>query len=283
MEPDVAPTHGTPAPYGRACSTCARAKAKCVLGNGVGVKCERYLVLQADSVSIVILKQCRCLRLNKDCQPLQTVRKRKAVNKLSASKTERLEEKLDGLYKLLQSSTPSTSMAGQNASAPSPEPLQTTNTSPDDSQDFGPHSIRLRLRSPTIGPGTSYAISGTRSSIYHCPENSLINGLEPSSHEAEKYLNIFRSHMATYFPFIFVPEPTTAHELRRDRPFLWLCIMSVASTSTVQQKELAKEIKITMGREILVEGKNNLDLLLGILVFVAWCVKSRLCLRMCLD
>lgn len=185
-------------------------------------------------------------------------------------------------------------MASQNASAPSQEPLQVTDTSPDDCQDFGRRSIQrlnwnrpsiggLRLHSPTIGPDTSYAISGTRSAIYQCPENSLINGLEPSAHEAEKYLNIFRSHMATYFPFIFVPEPTTAHELRRDRPFLWLCIMSVASTSTVQQKDLAKEVKITMGREILVEGKNNLDLLLGILVFVAWCVNSRLCLRPCLD
>lgn len=78
--------------------------------------------------------------------------------------------------------------------------------------------------------------------------------------------------MATYFPFIIVPESTTARELRRDRPFLWLCIMSIASRSTVQQKALATEIKITMGREILVEGRNNIDLLLGILVFVAWYV-----------
>ena len=67
-----------------------------------------------------------------------------------------------------------------------------------------------------------------------------------------------------------VPDATTAHELRRDRPFFWLCIMSVTSKSSVQQKALGREIRITMGREILVEGKNNLDLLLGIIVFVAW-------------
>ena len=76
--------------------------------------------------------------------------------------------------------------------------------------------------------------------------------------------------MATYFPFIIVPDSLTALELRRGRPFLWLCIMSVASKSTVQQNALRKELKIAMGREILVEGKNNIDLLLGILVFVAW-------------
>ena len=76
--------------------------------------------------------------------------------------------------------------------------------------------------------------------------------------------------MATYFPFIIVPESTTAYELHHDRPFLWLCIMSVASKSSIQQKALGKEIKITIGREIFVEGKNNLDLLLGLLVYVAW-------------
>ena len=78
--------------------------------------------------------------------------------------------------------------------------------------------------------------------------------------------------MMTYFPFIFVQHSITAYDLRCERPFLWLCIMSIASKSSAQQKALQEEIKITMGREILVEGRNNIDLLLGVLVFVAWCV-----------
>ena len=49
MEPIVSPTSGTPAPYGRACSMCARAKAKCVTGIGIGAKCERYLVHPAQT------------------------------------------------------------------------------------------------------------------------------------------------------------------------------------------------------------------------------------------
>lgn len=129
----------------------------------------------------------------------------------------------------------------------------------------------LRLHSTTSDPDASYVASGTRSTIYQCPQSSLVRCLEPSSEEAEECLNLFRPYMATYFPFIIVPESTTARELRRGRPFLWLCIMSIASRSTVQQK-FATEIKITMGREILVEGRNNIDLLLGILVFVAWYV-----------
>lgn len=231
----------------------------------------------------------RCLRLNKDCQPLQTVRSRKTINRPSATTTKKLEEKIDGLFKLLQSSTSSTSLAERNAPAstaptsiqPSPDSLQSRVASTECGEEFGPHAVHrlnwnrpsidgLRLNSPTIAPDAAYITSGMRSTIYHCPEGSLTDGLEPSSDEAEEYLKSFRTHMAAYFPFILLPEPATAHELRRDRPFLWLCIMSVASKSSAQQKALGHELKITMGREVLVEGKNNIDLLLGIMVFVAW-------------
>lgn len=249
------------------------------------------------------LTQCRCLRLNKDCQPLQTVRKRRTGNRPSANRTELLEEKLDGLYKLLNSSTSSTSIAGQNGTIstaepsiqPSPESFQSLGPSPENCEDFGPCSIQrlgwnqhtidgLRLHSPNTDPDSSYLSSGTRSTIYHSPKNSLISGVEPSSDEAEECLNIFRTHMMTYFPFIIIPGSSTAHELRHDRPFLWTCIMSISSKSSLQQVALGKEVRITMGREILVEGKNNLDLLLGILTFIAWYVDlvSRLskCLKL---
>lgn len=289
MELSAAPIPGIPAPYGRACSNCARAKAKCVAGNGLGTKCERYRVCLTQSPCIVMLTRSRCLRLNKDCQTTQTVRKRKTVNKPPATKVERLEERLDGLFKLLQSSNSSISIADGNASAsnapstiqPSPSSLQSHVVSPENCEDFESHEIQrqnsnrptvdgLCLDSPTVAPDAAYSNSGTRSTIYYCPESMLISSSEPSSEDAEECLKNFRPHMATFFPFIIVPESTTAQDLRRDRPFLWLCIMSVSSKSTIQQKALGREIKITMGREILVEGKNNIDLLLGMLVFVAW-------------
>ena len=217
---------------------------------------------------------------------METVRRRRTVNKPSATKTQKLEEKLDGLFKLLQSSTSSTPTANLTASTsttstsaqPSPESLECHITNPQDARDFDPQRLNssrpsldgVRLNSPTIAPDAAYVTSGTRSTIYQCPEASPISGLEPSPDEAEDCLRSFRPHMATTFPFIIIPESTTARELRRYRPFLWLCVMSVASKSTVQQKALAKEIKITIGREVFVEGKNNIDLLLGMMVFVAW-------------
>ncbi|KAJ5545930.1 hypothetical protein N7494_003515 [Penicillium frequentans] len=72
---------GTPAPYGRACVNCSRAKSKCILLTA-GRGCER------------------CQRLKKDCRPSPTVRKRSSRS--SASKTAQLEAKLDSIVSLLQ-------------------------------------------------------------------------------------------------------------------------------------------------------------------------------------
>ena len=252
------------------------------------------------SAGVVPLTQCRCRRLNKDCQPLQTVRKRKTVSRPSAAKTERLEEKLDGLYRLLQS-TNSTSAAsvgqiapestGTTSNQPSPESLQSTVTSPEIGGNFGPYSTQqkdwcpatngLRPNAPINSLDAAYVTSGTRSTVYHCPNSSLVKDFEPSSDEAEECLKIFRQQMINYFPFIMVPEATSANELRRDRPFLWLCMMSVTSKSSEQQKALGREVRITMGREILIEGRNNIDLLLGILVFVAWYASLGLYFSVC--
>ena len=217
---------------------------------------------------------------------METVRRRRTVNKPSATKSQKIEEKLDGIFKLLQSSASSTPTADLTASAsnastsarPSPESLESHIADPKDAGDPGAQRLNVDrlsldgvcLNSPTIAADAAYVTSGTRSTIYQCPDFSPISGLEPSLDEAEEFLGSFRPHMATYFPFIIIPESTTAQELRRYRPFLWLCVMSVASKSTPQQKALAKEIKITIGREVFVEGKNNIDLLLGMMVFVAW-------------
>ncbi|EPE04488.1 hypothetical protein F503_03550 [Ophiostoma piceae UAMH 11346] len=85
----AAPPVGIPAPYGRACSNCSRAKCRCIYrqdGNG----CER------------------CYRLKKDCRPSTPVRRRASGKKSSSamlSRTAQLEQKLDGLVSLLTAQT----------------------------------------------------------------------------------------------------------------------------------------------------------------------------------
>lgn len=92
----------------------------------------------------------------------------------------------------------------------------------------------------------------------------------PSSTEAEESLRLFRSHFAKHIPFIPSIESTTAHDLRQTRPFLWFSMMAVTSKSSVQQMALGKELRLAVAQRTVVEGERSLDLLLGLLVYLAW-------------
>ena len=226
---------------------------------------------------------------------METVRKRRTIQKTPATKTARLEEKLDGLVSLLKSQatpTPTDNFPQSAQSAqcyPTPESLQSfpaslraeTSQIPRTNGETGLHKTwhrdkcagdGTRLHSPVIDPTTSYTACGSRTTIYHSPGASLAPGLEPSLDEAEGYLKDFRAKIEKFFPFLIVLPFTTAQEVYRERPFLWLCIMASSSKYTIQQKTLGREIRLAIGREMLLEGKNNLELLLGILTYVAWYV-----------
>ena len=206
---------------------------------------------------------------------------------------DRLEEKLDGLVTLLKSATqPGPSSKGSGPQLASgvqdqltPESLQSlaptpANVAPNDSEDFcvdKEPDLRycpgggLSLHVPVINPDTPYAASGTRSSTYHSSDASVALKFEPSVEEAEAYLQAYRETKSPYFPLVLLPA-LNAQQFRQERPFLWLCIMAVSSNNSEQQQALGKEIRLTIGREMLLEGKNNVDLLLGLLIYTAWCV-----------
>ncbi|KAH7089109.1 hypothetical protein FB567DRAFT_324960 [Paraphoma chrysanthemicola] len=77
-----------PAPYGKSCSQCVRAKCRCMIRSEGA--CER------------------CVRLNKECVPSSSVRK-KSSRKTASSKRTQLEDKLDDIVNLLR--TQSTRLA----------------------------------------------------------------------------------------------------------------------------------------------------------------------------
>ncbi len=224
----------------------------------------------------------RCHRLTKDCQRPTTIRVRKPASK-KPTKVDRLEEKLDGLATLLRSNTQQSTPVDNQLT---PDSLQSAGSDPkligDDQPTYAfttgldrERAARvcsgsaLNLHTPVLNPDTSYTVSGTRSSTSHS-NSALSVRLEPSLDEAEEYLDIFRGQIMQYSPFITITAATTSQELRRERPFLWLCIMAISSKSTEQQKALGREIRLTIGREIILEGKNNLNLLTGILTYTAW-------------
>ncbi|KAM6519451.1 hypothetical protein FALCPG4_013083 [Fusarium falciforme] len=258
--PDVAAA-GTPAGYGRACTACQRAKCKCILRPG-GQNCER------------------CFRLGKSCQPMTTSRRRVA-KKTTSSRTAQLEEKLDDLVSILRATqsangahpqTPPTTTPGSTATHPPPnsycpssvlhtpsrlDSLATAATSSSDNFSSMPHAF-----------GTTSSIETPMESAALPSDDSYLLP-EPTPAEAEVYLDKFRSWLPR-FPFMVLPKDQTAENLRKEKPFLWLCIMNITTTSHPQQVKMKERIRQEAAQRVIVDHERSMDVLLGLVCYIAW-------------
>lgn len=82
-------------------------------------------------------------------------------------------------------------------------------------------------------------------------------------------LETYRS-MVDFFPFVPLPKDYFCRELAQDRPMLMFAVLTVASyDSVLLQLTLSREFrKVAMIR--IMNGEKSLDLLQGLLVFIAW-------------
>ncbi|KAJ8071875.1 hypothetical protein OCU04_002183 [Sclerotinia nivalis] len=266
--------------HGKACVNCAKAKVKCVGKNGVGA-CER------------------CHRLNKDCQPITRIERRKPAKKSTAAKTAELERKLDGLVSLLTAatqgqSTPS-STASDHAVSPAPQ---------DSAQGFGyqagsnfgntpirglgavdvklPANSSHRLNSIPIHPpipGPAIGRPHRDPNGDHCsaqvptessPVSLIPSELDLSPTEEENVLYHFRTDSIRYLPFIVIPPDTNVHDFKKENPFWWLAIVMTTAKRTSTQLTLGIHIRQVLSHRLIIMGERNLDLLWGLLTYIAW-------------
>ena len=217
--------------------------------------------------------------MNKECRPSVKVRKHDA-KRPAVSKTAQLEEKVDGIVSLLRSAAQSGSVAPNpnattvwnlgrdnniQANRTTSLPSQVDGSSNDVPYDYPPY--------PTLLTPTT---TGSESTFHHSPASGVPGGFEPSLHEAEEFLRIFRTQKSKYFPFIYIPSTTSAQQLFQERPFLWLCIMAMSSNSTSQQLALGSRIRNIVGRKMVLENEKKLELLLGLLAYIGWFVAFRI-------
>jgi hypothetical protein len=216
------------------------------VGLARGQQTPSHVVLVGISTDIV-----RCRRLNKECRPAETVRRRSS-RKPAISRTARLEEKLDGLVSLIKAGAQSGGLI----------PSSRATTAMDDSTPGGTFdNVQMLTPATDDSTGSPYNLS---------PSGFDNTGSELSPVKAEEYLTNFQTYKSKYFPLIYIPSTTTASQLRQERPLLWLCIMTVGSKSTSQQQVLGSKIRETIAREMVVQSEKNIDLLLGILIFIWW-------------
>ncbi|MCJ1387068.1 hypothetical protein MMC17_010197 [Xylographa soralifera] len=237
-----ASTQGHSGSYGHACMQCFQAKTRCVSRQD-GRGCER------------------CFRLKNECQPSDSVRRRIAHNnKESDTQIAKLESRIDALVSVMRGmSTDMHRVLGEQgislASAAGAGGTSARAANSYTHKDTGPNSL---TSSPSA---TSHSDGGFQ------PCSALY---EPSADEAEHCLDLFQSRMLPCFPFIHIPPTLTARQMRRDLPFLFRAIVTVTSASTHQRLIRAEELRSLLAKSVIVEHQSNIDLLLGLLTYVAW-------------
>ncbi|OBT91389.2 hypothetical protein VE01_10625 [Pseudogymnoascus verrucosus] len=247
----------------RACLSCTSAKVKCTSAS-----------LGAESCA-------RCERLGKGCVYADPSSEAKR-NRREVSSAKRLEEKVDMLSTQIATLTQdirSTSFQGPRCNRPT-EILHSSSS-----------SLHDRIS------GSHFASSGflPRSRDVH---NDILTDVV--QHDlgglaaADLRLETFRQGFVHYFPFVVVPPTVSPEALRCANPFLFLCIMAVTSfEDTMLQRRLGLEIKKQICDRLVMGHEASIDLLQGLLVFVAWyqyfCVPGKhqyflmvqLCVSMC--
>ena len=260
----------------------------------------REVICANDAVGHTFADNSRCHRLNKECQHPPPVQKRR-INKVArATKTAQLEQKLDGIVSLLRSQSHS-NVAITDALTQSPGSiLDSTSSQPDGSVHYTPGSNTdggqsdgkatnqtnpdpaveqiseaystgdISKHPPVFEKGCPYPGLGSTSSSEGSNSIEFSPVVKAALTMEDEALEIFRSQMLRTFPILVIPESMTAQQLRQDRPFLWLCIVAVSSKSSAQQLALGREVRRNIGQKLVLEGEKTLDLLLGLLVYLAW-------------
>lgn len=93
--------------------------------------------------------------------------------------------------------------------------------------------------------------------------------------QAEQAVSDYRIRFVPHFPFVPLDPEVTAQDVFLKKPFLFRVVLLVAARLTVaKQKELKRSVSAYVGQHLVVMGKRSLDLLQGLLVYVAWFVLS---------
>ncbi|KAF7562249.1 hypothetical protein G7046_g1896 [Stylonectria norvegica] len=222
------------------------------------------------------LRTGMCCMLQSQVQ-MHTPNARKHLRR-GPNKTTQLEGKLDNLVTLLLKTR-------ATSSTPSSEPCNTL----DEPLNNQLHTQATQDTSPGGGnkpmlagyfegwlPRADVATEPRRQSVtatgYATPTSiSPAHCLEPPSLQDDECLKVFRDCHLQTLPFIYLPPDVTVAHLKRERPFLWLNIRALCCKSTSEKKRLDRQIRSILGQRLLVDlDRNNIDLLLGLLAYLAW-------------
>ncbi|KAL4879384.1 hypothetical protein BJY04DRAFT_193832 [Aspergillus karnatakaensis] len=185
----------------------------------------------------------RCIRLKKLCSPADSLRKRSAQKPSNTTATiANLQAQIEDLKRRV----PYASESASHAALPD------------------------LVKRSTGEYEFNKAKSEEKDDHLDSTPTSTTSDWELSPAQEQQRLRTFRTKMLKFFPFMHLPEGLSAEQLQDDKGFLFRAIMTVTSPSTQEKRARAKELKRELALKSVIDTKTDLDLLLGILTYVAW-------------
>jgi hypothetical protein len=98
-----------------------------------------------------------------------------------------------------------------------------------------------------------------------------ITSLVQDDDDAESLLQKFRLEFSRFFPFVVIPPEQNFLDLKEKKPFVALVVLMIGCRhDNALQTTIAKKIRELISYSTLVKGEQSLDLLQGIMLFLAW-------------
>ncbi|GKT43841.1 uncharacterized protein ColSpa_04022 [Colletotrichum spaethianum] len=258
----------------RACTTCAKAKARCIPGPEGSNKCER------------------CYRLRKPCGS-QTPAPPRPKKDPRPTKVSELEKRLDELTTQLSASqgsviaTPASTTAAVNGTA-----AGSANSPLPPSNSIKPASAKIPINCDHLFPpedvlagdgtgagasDTSPAPSSSTADDHHTVSShgqsqSDVAGEStwPLNNEQSIMLQTFVDDLQPLYPFVIVPPNMSPTRLAAERPFLWKGIQMTASyLDATKQVTLGNELLQDIVQAAFTKPVRSLDVLQGLQLLIA--------------
>ncbi|KAI9836986.1 MAG: hypothetical protein M1819_000635 [Sarea resinae] len=180
----------------------------------------------------------RCARFGKECtvpEIREQPHRRKLLNRVG-----QLEKNMDGIVAMLADQRSPAAMAEGDHLTPTPASTSSVTTSPSAT------TLSNDLRRDVIDTG-------------------LV-----TIEQAETFVRDFRG-MSIHFPYVLISPHTSLSDLRNESPVLLQAIFATTSwRNRSLQIALERNFLRDLSTRLLMEGQKSLDLLQGLLVYVAW-------------
>lgn len=200
----------------------------------------------------------RCHRRGMECRQSDGVRKRSSRRPDINNRTSQLEERLNDLVEILRL---------QQTTGSQPQvPAQVANPQTSGRRSSSNHGSSGAY----LTPPTAITSLGSQTTVEAPADTAKPFEDDLTPFEAGNILQRFRNGYLAMFPFVYIKPDTTPQELQQYRPFLWLNIRTVCEKSAPKMHAMGDYIRELMGRKVLVELERDIDVLLGLMVYLGW-------------